>query len=312
MIGSGDDAAVVGAAGATAVSVDALVDGVHFRRETAPPRSVGRKAIAAALSDLAAVGAGPAEAYVVIGVPEDLGEGACLELADGLIAGAREWSTTVAGGDVTASPVLFLSVTVVGELASAEAGVSRAGAGAGDVVAVTGELGAAAAGLLLLDRPELRGRVPAALAERLRARQLEPAPRLDAGRVLAASGASAMIDVSDGLVADTGHLAEASGARVEIEIERLPIAAGVEETAAAAGMDPVELAAGGGEDYELAVCLPPDAVRPAAEAVAGTGVALTSIGRVVEGEGEAALLDANGAERSAAGFEHLRAGAERA
>ena len=298
--------------GPSAVSVDALVDGVHFRRDTASPRSIGRKALAAALSDLAAVGATPGEAYVAIGIPEDLGEGPCLELADGLIEGGREWSTAVAGGDVTGSPVLFVSVTVVGELASADDGVARAGASPGEVLAVTGELGGAAAGLLLLERPELASGVPAEVATRLRERQLAPSPRLEAGRALASSGATAMIDLSDGLGADAGHLAEAGGVRIEIALERIPIAEGVAETAAAARVDPVQLAAAGGEDYELAVCLPRAAMAEAAEAVTATGAALTEIGTVADGDGRAVLLDANGAEVQVAGFEHLRAGAERA
>ena len=311
-IGPGDDAAVLSASGATAVSVDALVEGVHFRRETAPPRTVGRKAIAAALSDLAAVGAAPAEAYVAIGIPQDLGEGPCLELADGLIDAAREWSTAVAGGDVTASPVLFISVTVVGTLASADGAVTRAGARPGDLVAVTGELGGAAAGLLLLERPQLADRVPAESAKRLRERHLEPAPRLEAGRALAGTGATAMIDLSDGLGADAGHLAAASGTRIEIGLERLPIAPGVEETAAAVDLDPVELAGAGGEDYELVVCLPPPAFSEAADAVTATGTSLTAIGSAVPGEGRVALFDANGAERPAAGYDHLRGSAGRA
>jgi thiamine-monophosphate kinase len=310
-IGSGDDAAVISASGATAISVDALVDGVHFRREATPPRSVGRKALAAALSDLAAVGAEPAEALVVIGVPRDLREEDSLELAQGLVDGAGKWSVTMAGGDVTASPVLFVSVTVTGELASPAAAVRRGGAGAGDAVAVTGALGAAAAGLLLIERPELERTLPAALAGELRDRQLDPSPRIDAGRALAAAGATAMIDLSDGLGADAGHVAAASGAAVEIELERIPIAAGVEEVAAAAEADPVELAASGGEDYELLACLPAASLAKATEAVAGTGTELTVIGSVVEGEGRAILRDATGAERTAGGYEHLRAAADR-
>jgi thiamine-monophosphate kinase len=310
-IGSGDDAAVVAATGATAVSVDAMVDGVHFRRDSAPPRSVGRKALATALSDLAAVGAAPAEAYVVIGIPADLGDEASLAIADGLIAGAAEWSTTVAGGDVTASPVLFVSVTVAGALGGVEEAVRREGAAAGDVVAVTGELGGAAAGLLLLERPELAAAVPAAVAERLRERQLDPEPRLEAGRVLARSGATAMIDLSDGLGADAGHVAAANDARIEIELDRVPVAAGVQEIATASGADPLDLISGG-EDYELLVCLPPTAIQAAAEAVAGTGTTLTVIGTVHEGEGRVILRDATGVERAATGHDHLRAGAERA
>jgi thiamine-monophosphate kinase len=307
-LGSGDDAAVVDAEGATAVSVDAMVEGVHFRLETASPRSVGRKALAAALSDLAAVGAAPTEAYVALGVPGELAEEACLELIDGFVEGAAEWSATLAGGDVTASPVLFASVTVVGELADADAAVRRDGASPGEAVAVTGELGGAAAGLLLLERPALAAEVPDALAERLRDRQLDPAPRLEAGQVLARCGATAMIDLSDGLGADAGHLARASGTRLDIDLPRVPVADGVAAVAAAAGVDPVELAVSRGEDYELLACLPPDAVAPAARALAEAGTELTVIGSVAEGEGEAVLRGASGEELPAKGYEHLGAG----
>jgi thiamine-monophosphate kinase len=188
--------------------------------------------------------------------------------------------------------------------------VGRGGARVGDVVAVTGELGGAGAGLLLLERPELEVRLPDPLARRLRRRHLDPTPRLDAGRALARAGATAMIDLSDGLGADSGHVAAASGARIEIELERVPIADGVVEAASAAGVDPLELAASGGEDYELLACLPPASVEAAADEVARAGIPLTAIGSVVAGPGRAVLRDPSGAERSAAGHDHLRAGVE--
>ena len=246
---------------------------------------MGRKALAAALSDLAAMGAAPGEAYVQLGVPDDLDEAGCLELGEGLAQVAAEHDVAVLGGDVTRAPALWLAITVVGHAGSADELVRRAGARPGDVLAVTGELGGAAAGLLVLDRPELEAAVGAEVADALRRRQLEPRPRLGAGRALAAAGASAMIDVSDGLGGDAGHIAAASGVRLVIELERLPVQAGVGEVAAAAGVDADELATGRGEDYELLVTLPPERVDEASAAVAATGSALTPIGAVERGEG---------------------------
>jgi thiamine-monophosphate kinase len=283
LLGLGDDASITAPEGVTATSVDAIVDGVHFRRESMPLDAVGRRALAAALSDLAAMGAAPGEAYIVLGVPPDLDEAGCLELFEGTQALAEQTGTTLAGGDVSRSAVLFVAMTVVGHAADTDSLVTRAGAAAGDVVAVTGELGGAAAALLLDDGAG--GEVPDEVARGLRERQLDPTPRLAEGRALANAGASAMIDISDGLGADAGHIAEESGVQLEIELAQLPIQAGVEEVAAAAGMDPLELAAGGGEDYELLACLPQAALDPASSAVAGVGGSLTVIGRCAPGEG---------------------------
>jgi thiamine-monophosphate kinase len=305
VVGSGDDAAVTEPPGVTATSVDAFVEGVHFRRDTAPLESIGRKAIAAALSDLAAMGATPGEAYVQLGVPVDLDEEGSIELGRGLAAAAAEYGVAVVGGDVARAPVLLLAVTVVGHARSPDELVSRAGAKPGDVVVVTGELGGAAAGLLVLDRPELAAAVDGEIAEALRRRQLAPSPRLAAGRAFASSGATAMIDLSDGLGGDARHLAAASGVRIAIELEGLPVQAGVAEVAEAAGIDPMDLAAAGGEDYELLATLPAERVGDARAGVESAGTSLTAIGEVAEGN-DVTLRLADGSERDASGFDQLR------
>jgi thiamine-monophosphate kinase len=285
-VGSGDDAAVTVPGAATATSVDAVVDGVHFRRGEAAPAQIGHKALATALSDLAAMGAEAGEAYVVAGVPPDLGEDEFLDLLDGMLALAAETGTTLAGGDLTRAPALILALTVVGHAASPELLVSRGGAEPGDVLVLSGELGGAAAGLLLLERPELAAAVPAETAERLRRRQLEPVPRLRTGAALAGAGARAMIDLSDGLAGDAGHLALAGGTAVRIDAAALPLAKGVAEVAAAAGRNPLELAAGGGEDYELLAALPPQRLAEASVAIGeAEETMLTPIGEVLAGEG---------------------------
>ena len=322
-LGSGDDAAVTVPGGAVATSVDALVEGVHFRRDTASPRQIGRKAISTALSDLAAMGADPGEAYVWLGAPEDMDEAELLEVGEGIAAVAAETGTTVAGGDLTRAPVLGLAVTVTGHAPDADDFVTRAGARPGDVLVVTGELGGAAAGLALIEEPTPAGNqdprqylertsvadLDARAAEALRARQLDPTPRLAAGKALAAAGATAMIDVSDGLAGDAGHIASASRALLVIDADALPIAAGVEAVAAAAGREPLELAAAGGEDYELLAALPPGALAAAHEALAAQGTPLTVIGKVEavrDGSPRAELRRRGGGAVPDRGFDQLR------
>ena len=304
-LGSGDDAAVTVPGGATATSVDALVEGVHFRRDVASPAEIGHKALATALSDLAAMGAEAGEAYVVLGLPADLGEPECLELVDGMVALAERTGTTLAGGDVSRAPVLTLAVTVVGHAPRPEDLIGRGGARPGDVLVLTGELGGAAAGLALLEDAALADRLDAETAASLRRRQLQPQPRLGAGRALAAAGARAMIDLSDGLGGDAGHLAGASGARLEIEAGSLPLARGVAEIALATGAEPLELATAGGEDYELLAALPAErlgeATRGLAECEATT---LSQIGAVAAGEGVEIRLPGGGT-LSATGFDQL-------
>ena len=310
LIGSGDDAAITVTDGATATSVDALVDGVHFRREWSSPAQIGVKALAVALSDLAAMGAEPGEAYVVLGIPTDLDENGCLELLDGIAKVAEETGTTLAGGDVTRATALTLAVTVVGHASTPEQFVTRGGARPGDALVVTGELGGAAAGLLLLEGSEAARSSfqphSGTNDDRMRpliARQLEPRPRLEAGRELAAAGATAMIDLSDGLGGDAGHIAVASGVGLRIEAEALPLAPGLAELAAAAGRNPLELATSGGEDYELLATLPEERLADAVAAVESHG-GLTRIGAVIAGEAVEIRLP-GGELLEAKGFDQL-------
>jgi thiamine-monophosphate kinase len=323
LLGSGDDAAIAAAEGVTATSVDALVEGVHFRRGQASLAQIGRKALAVALSDLAAMGAQPGEAYVVLGVPPDLDEDGCIELLDGLLGEAEATDTSLAGGDVARATELFLAVTVVGHAAAPERLVKRSGAKPGDALVVTGELGGAAAGLLLLEKDRdcgvdraMAGSTPQSALDRgeidLVARLLEPRPRLAAGRALASAGATAMIDLSDGLGGDARHLAAASGVELRIDAGALPLAAGLAEVATAAGRDPIELAASGGEDYELLAAIPAERLEEAGRAVSeAQGVALTRIGEVAAGAGVEIRLQPDGRLLKPEGFDQLRRSAPR-
>jgi thiamine-monophosphate kinase len=304
-LGSGDDAAITVPGGATATSVDAIVEGVHFRRGEAGLETIGRKALAAALSDLAAMGAEQGEAYVALGAPSDLTEDDLLALLDGMLELAEETGTSIAGGDLTRAPALTLAVTVVGHAPSAADFVSRGGAQPGDLVVLTGVLGGAAAGRLLLDDPALAAAVPATTAERLRARQLDPSPRLRSGRALAAAGARAMIDLSDGLGGDAAHLAEAGGVAVKIGAASLPLGDGVAALAAAAGLDPLLLAVSGGEDYELLATVPAGAVDEASARIETAGeTSLTTIGEIAEGQGVEIRLPGGG-QLEAGGHDHF-------
>jgi thiamine-monophosphate kinase len=306
-LGSGDDAAVTIPGGATATSVDAIVEGVHFRRDEASLETIGRKALATALSDLAAMGAEAGEAYIVLGAPADLAEEDLLALLDGMLELAEATGTAIAGGDLTRAPVLTLAVTVVGHAASPGAFVSRAGAQPGDLVVLSGKIGGAAAGRLLLDDSALAASVPATSAEKLRARQLDPTPRLRSGRALAEAGARAMIDLSDGLAGDAAHVAGASGIAIRIEADSLPLADGVTEIATAAGLDPLQLAVSGGEDYELLAILPPEGLDDAKARVETAGeTTLTAIGEICEGEGVEIRLPGGG-RLEAAGYDHFAA-----
>jgi thiamine-monophosphate kinase len=304
-LGSGDDAAITVPGGATATSVDAIIDGVHFRREQSDLRTVGRKALATALSDLAAMGAEAGEAYVVLGTPEDLGEADFLALLDGLLELGAATGTTLAGGDLTRAPALTLAVTVVGHAAAPDRLVTRAGAEPGDLLILTGEIGAAAAGRLLLDDARLAEAVPEGTAERLRARQLDPSPRLGSGLALASAGAHAMIDLSDGLAADAAHLADAADVALRIDAGSLPLAKGVAEIAAAAGRDPLELAVAGGEDYELLAAVPPASLAETSTAIGEAAeTTLTSIGEVEAGAG-VEIRRPGGGRLEARGYDHF-------
>jgi thiamine-monophosphate kinase len=248
LLGPGDDAAVVACAdGRVVATTDVLVEGRHFRLDWSTPYDVGRKAAAQNLADLAAMGARGTALLVGLGAPSSFPVADAEELARGLADEAAVVGAYVVGGDVVASDAVFLAVTALGSL-EGRAPVLRSGARVGDVLVVAGSLGGAAAGLAALRA----GRTDLAAVSAHRV----PAPPYDAGVALALAGATSMVDVSDGLTGDLGHVAAASGVGFEVDVAALPWHPSVAAAAEALGVDPVEWVLGGGEDHALVATLP--------------------------------------------------------
>jgi thiamine-monophosphate kinase len=285
----GDDAAVVRARGYAVTSLDAMVDAIHFNSEWLSAEEIGHRALSGALSDLAAMGAEPGEAYMLLGLPSATPSDTAVGIARGAARLAKSAEVAIAGGDVTGASALTVSFTVTGWAEDPGELVGRQGARPGDLVVVSGALGGSGAGLAVLQQ---RVVVDDPTAAHLRQRYAKPQPRLELGPVLARAGASAMIDISDGIATDAAHIARASGATLELTLDSLPLDDGVAEVAAQLERDPAEFAATAGEDYELCACLPSGAEVP-------DGV--TVIGRVRDGPGELRFSDRNG---PLAGYEH--------
>jgi thiamine-monophosphate kinase len=318
LVGIGDDAAVLAAPdGRVVASTDFLLEGRHFRREWSSGADVGHKAAARSLIDVAAMGAVPTGLLVALAAPPDLPVTWARDLTEGLAAECARAGATVVGGDTASAGSVLLVTTVLGDLAG-RAPVLRSGAAAGDLVAVTGPLGHAAAGLALLEAlhtvslpalpPAAAGPDPPEWAASLAAAQRRPQPPYDAGPQAADLGATAMIDISDGLLADLGHVASASGVLIDLSSDRLSPGAGLQ--AAARVLHPffgrtergsttthtqaLAWVLTGGEDHALAATFPPGTALPPR---------WTTIGAVREGQG--VVVDGQPWAGSA-GWDHFR------
>ena len=302
----GDDGAVLRArAGRELVlTADALVEGVHFRWGTTDARSLGRKALAVNLSDLGAMGATPLGFLLTLSLPAEPGTVTDRQLdgvLGGMLAEAKAAGCPLVGGDTVRAPCWGLQLTAVGDVPRGRA-LTRAGARPGDRLLLTGSLGGAALGLRLLEA----GRPLAGLLGGFARRQILPRPpwRLGA-RLVRARLATAAIDLSDGLAADLEHLTRQSRVAAEVWVEALPLARGLRAGCRELGLNPLQIALQGGEDYELLFCVPPSA-GAARVLSARLGVRLSEIGVIGRGRGVQFLREGRPAGIAIGGHDHFK------
>ena len=294
LVGPGDDGAVLAVDGSVVVSTDVLVEGVHFRRDWSGPNDIGRKAVAVNVADVEAMGARPQGVVVGFSAPGETEVRWTLDLAAGLRAECATAGVSLLGGDTTRGQHVTLSVTALGTL-DGRAPVRRDGARPGDVLAFAGRLGWAAAGLLVLTRGF---RSPRAVVEVQRV----PDVPYGQGAVAARAGATAMVDVSDGLLADLGHVARASGVTIDVDTTALEIGDPLQTVGAATRVDPLLLVLTGGEDHALVATFPPGRVPSGWTTIGTVGPA---------GDDGAGVLVDGAPFAGVPGFDHFRPGARR-
>jgi thiamine-monophosphate kinase len=295
VVGIGDDAAVVRAnSGKDLIACcDLMVEGVHFRREWAPAKLIGRKALAVTLSDVAAMGALARFAMISVALPHDCSSEFVDELFEGIFELADSCGVVIIGGDTSSSPdSLFIDTSVIGECERGRA-VTRSGAQIGDAIYVTGELGASALGLTLFEQgmrlgdrePNASGETEEKLTREALMKHLAPVPRLEIGRALGERGlASAMIDISDGLSTDLSHILDESRVGAVIHAGAIPVALCVQSLAARSPeIDALQLALHGGEEYELLFTSRPDCQAQLDELSCELSFRISRIGEIVMG-----------------------------
>ena len=285
IVGPGDDAAVVEAgAGSQVLTTDMLVEGVHFDRRLVSARDLGAKSIVVNVSDIAAMAASPRYALVSLGIPSDVEAAWVIELYGGMRAACAEYALSLVGGDTNRADCVVISVTVVGEVAPGRT-VTRAGALSGDLIVVTGSLGAAAGGLALsrAHPTKVSRAIGTPWGHELLDALARPLARVGEGQTLAQAGATAMIDLSDGLAKDLSRLCVESGVGARVKLGRVPVCPSLRPAAELLGLDALELAISGGEDYELLATLDLTHFERAREELDERfGVTLTDIGMIVD------------------------------
>jgi thiamine-monophosphate kinase len=313
VLGIGDDAAIVEpGAGQLVLTTDLLVESVHFEVRNVVARDLGAKAITVNVSDLAAMAASPRFALVSLGLTEDVSSGWVVELYGGMRDACAEYAVSLVGGDLSRAPAIVISVTAVGHALAGRA-VTRSGARPGDVIVVTGSLGAAAGGFALsrLDPSQLGSALTEPWARALLDAFARPVARVGEGQTLAQCGATAMMDLSDGLAKDLGRLCHASGVGARIELSRVPVSRPLRDGAETLGIDPLQLAMSGGEDYELLATLDvTDLDLARGRLHERSGVPLSEIGVIVDG-GRLESVDEGGllAPLEPSGWDHFGEGA---
>lgn len=286
-LGPGDDAAAFLVNGSAVVSTDILIENQHFRTSWSTPSDIGRKAVAVNAADIEAMGADPVAMVVAFACPDTLEVQWLREFSTGLRDESAKAGLALVGGDISRANDITVNVTAIGQTAG-QALVTRSGAQPGDAIAVCGTLGWAGAGLAALQRGF---RSPRAVV------QLQRVPQVPygQGRVAAAAGAHAMIDISDGLLADLGHIAEASSVAIDVDTARFSVAEPLQAVASAIGVDPLKFILTGGEDHSLAAAFPLGQVPDKWQV----------IGRVLDA-GEPRVLVDGEPWQAAAGWDHFR------
>ncbi len=289
VVGIGDDAAVLDIPGKLVASVDAVVEGRHFKREWTSGEDVGHRAAAAAMADLAAMGGQCKALMVALTLPSETEVSWVESLMTGIVDEAAELDAEVVGGDVTRGDTVVVSLSALGTVSDV---VRRSGAQPGDIVALAGRQGWAAAGLTVLSRGF---RSPRALVQAYQ----RPHPPYDSGPAAARGGATAMIDVSDGLLADVSHLAKASGVLADLESELIPVADQLQETSSAFNVDPLTWVLAGGDDHSLVATFPAGSQLPQM---------FTMIGRItaVGANGPGVAVDGRHWSGQGGGHDHFR------
>lgn len=303
IIGIGDDAAVWDTNRRAQVgTTDMLVQGVHFTLETIGWQDLGWKSLAVNISDVAAMGGLPTYAMISLGLPADTAVEDIAELYRGMARLARWHNMSVVGGNLTSTPTVIISPTVIGTV-ERDRILTRAAARPGEKIAVTGCLGASSAGLRVLrEKPSLDPEISAALVEA----HLRPCPRVEEGQFLAAQGVKTAIDISDGLIADLGHICEASRVQAKVHSGDVPVHPAATR---AFGSEAIKLAMSGGEDYELLFTVSEEIMENLRGSWPGALAPITVIGEVIEGiSGKVSLLDRDGREvaLTKGGWEHFR------
>jgi thiamine-monophosphate kinase len=311
VISVGDDAAVVeGGRHQQVLTTDMLVEGVHFEMETTSAHDLGFKAVVVNVSDVAAMGGSPRYGLASVGVSTAVEAPWVMELYGGMREAADEYAMALVGGDTNRAERVVLSVTVVGEVAAGRA-VTRGGARPGDRLVVTGSLGKAAGGLRLAqEQPEEVMEILGTEWARTLVQALErPVARVGEGQALARAGATAMMDLSDGLALDLSRLCRESEVGAVVREKEVPVAVELRELARVQSLDPLDLALYGGEDYELLATMPPGSVEGARDSIGERfGTPVTEIGEITEGSMVLEMPDGSSRPLEPKGWDHFAQG----